>query len=285
MRLLRLTLTLAVCPGLTAGAIGEAGGSAGRGAPAPRVAASPAVGGACSKETAAQVMTQAKIGVDVLTGRTPIQQVLCGPFLGPGSSGMVASVAIPSCGLSIGWAVFRFDGTDWQLVVRQDHGAFLSKVGSDIRETIGVLRPGDAHCFPSAERSRVWHWNGTALAAGPWRLKELTVTRHLFYFASPSRNIYCSQGDEDEVRCATRTPRRAARLRIDGRVAVCNGPRCSRNEGIFNGAPVLAYGQSNDQSVYLCTSRRDGVTCVVNRPGRARGKGFRINRAGVTRVG
>jgi sugar lactone lactonase YvrE len=148
------------------------------------------VSGPCSKTTAAMVMTDAKIGIDIVTGKTPIQQVLCGPFLGPGSSGMVASIAIPSCGFSIGWAVFRFDGSDWQLVLRQDHGASLAKVGSNIRETQGVLRPGDAHCFPSAQRSRIWHWSGKRLVSGAWKVISAgPKTVHLKSFLSPDGKV------------------------------------------------------------------------------------------------
>jgi hypothetical protein len=268
---LRLVATLTAGAALVAAAAGG-------------VAARTAVGGPCSKATAVAAMTEAKVGVDIVTGKTPVQQVLCGAFLGPGSTGMVASVAIPSCGLSIGWAVFRFDGSGWQLVMQQNHGAFLSTVGNDIKETMGVLRAGDPHCFPSAERSRIWHWNGSALVASAWKLKELKQVQHLFYFASPSRNIYCSQGDEDQALCVTRSPRRVARLQHNGKLSVCNGVGCFQNERIFSGPPVLAYGQTNEQGGFRCTSATAGITCVV-KDGNARGQGFRIAREGVTRVG
>jgi hypothetical protein len=282
---LRLVATLTAGAALAAAGAGNgvARPASGAASQQPRVAS---VGGPCTKPTAVEVMTQAKIGVDILTGKTPVQQVLCGAFLGPGSSGMVASVAIPSCGFSVGWAVFRNDGADWQLVLHQDHGAFLAKVGNDIKETMGVLRPGDAHCFPSAERSRIWHWNGSALAPSAWKLKELRPaarSRH-HYFLSPSRNIYCAQGDEGFAMCATRTPRRVASLRYDGRLTVCTGVSCLNNDRLFNGSPILAYGQTNDQGGFLCTSRVNGITCTV-KAGRARGKGYRIARAGVTRIG
>jgi hypothetical protein len=127
---------------------------------------------ACSKATAARVATQLHVGVDPTTGRTPIAQVLCGPFLGPGSQALVASVAIPSCGRSIEWAVFRFAAGTWQLVMKRNNGADLAAVGSDIRETMGVLRPGDPHCFPSASRSRVWHWNGSRFTATAWTYSQ-----------------------------------------------------------------------------------------------------------------
>jgi hypothetical protein len=276
-----LTAGAALAVTIAGGAGAHTAPRAARGSHEPAVAA---VGGSCSKPTAVAVMTEAKVGVDILTGKTPVQQVLCGAFLGPGSSGMVASVAIPSCGLSTGWAVFRFDGNDWQLVMQQNHGAFLSKVGTDIKETMGVLHRGDAHCFPSAERSRIWHWNGNALVASAWKLKELKQAQHLFYFLSPSRNIHCAQGDEGQAKCVTRTPRRVASLQLNGRLSVCDGSSCFQNERIFSGSPVLAYGQTNEQGGFRCTSATAGITCVV-KDGSARGKGFRIARAGVTRVG
>ena len=49
--------------------------------------------------------------------------------------------------MSITWAVFRFTGGGWRLVLKKNHGADLSAAGSDIRETQGVLRGQDAHCL------------------------------------------------------------------------------------------------------------------------------------------
>src|SRR3954471_7685328 len=144
---------------------------------------SAAASGRCSKATAGQVATRFHVGVDASTGRTPIAQVLCGPFFGPGSRGMVASVAIPSCGQSIEWAVFRFTGGRWRLVMKRPHGAALEAVGSDIRETQGVLRGNDAHCFPSATRSRIWHWTGTRFRASRWKVTPASL-QHLYSFLS-----------------------------------------------------------------------------------------------------
>jgi hypothetical protein len=123
----------------------------------------------CSSATALKVATQFQLGVDPTLPK-PIAQVLCGAFVGPGSNAMVASIAIPSCGRTAQWAVFRWTGTGWQLVLTRNNGADLDAVGSDIRETQFVLRPADAHCFPTGgTRSRIWHWNGKRFVASPWK--------------------------------------------------------------------------------------------------------------------
>src|SRR3989440_8896463 len=169
----------------------------------------------CSKASASRAMTRYRIGVNRFQKRTPVYQVLCGAFLGPGSRGMVGSVAIPSCGGSVGWAVFRYKGGAWRLVKNVKHGAFLDAVGSDIRETIGVLARGDAHCFPSSVQYHFWHWNGSRLNAGPW-------FRALSYnpVVSPDRNIYCSFSivtyPKFEAHCASLSPLHSARRVLNG---------------------------------------------------------------------
>src|SRR5439155_5691371 len=122
----------------------------------------------CSKANASKAMTRYRIGVNDFQKKTPVYQLLCGAFFGPGSRGMVGSVAIPSCGGSVGWAVFRWAGGAWRLVMNVKHGAFLDAVGPEIRETIGVLGPGDSHCFPSSVKYRFWRWNGRVLKPVPW---------------------------------------------------------------------------------------------------------------------
>ena len=159
------------------------------------------VAGRCSKATAAKVATRLHVGVDPVLGKTPIFGVLCGPFLGQGSQAMVAEVAAPiGCGGPIEWAVFRFVGGAWRLVMKRPNGAFLSKVGSsDIRERVGAPRPGDPRCSPSAWKTRTWHWNGSRLVAGPWQVTSGTSTAAAGasksgYFKTPSGNIVCGHG-------------------------------------------------------------------------------------------
>src|SRR2546429_352193 len=91
----------------------------------------------CSIAAASEAATAANFDVDPTLDRTPINHVICGPFLGPGSQAMAAMVTVPTgCGVSTGWAVFRFASAAWQLVMKQNNGALrLQAVGSDIRET------------------------------------------------------------------------------------------------------------------------------------------------------
>ena len=136
-------------------------------APAPVTSAS----GPCSPAEARRVVERLRLGS---TGdpdvSNPVAQVLCGAFAGPGSQAMAASLAIPSCGRTAGWVVFRRTAGTWQLVLTRNNGADLDAVGSGIRETQFVLRPGDAHCFPTGgTRSRTWRWNGTRFTSGAWK--------------------------------------------------------------------------------------------------------------------
>jgi hypothetical protein len=108
----RVTLLYVAC---CLAVFGVSAGNAGAGG-----ARSPATSAGCSKVTAGQVATRLHVGVDPVSGKTPIFGVLCGPFLGRGSQAMVASVAVAlGCGGSIEWAVFRYAGGAWRLVMTQ----------------------------------------------------------------------------------------------------------------------------------------------------------------------
>jgi hypothetical protein len=122
--------------------------------------AGPAGAAGCSKATALQLAKRFNLGDLAL--RDPVAQVLCGSFTGPGSKAMVASFRQGTCLPIQSWAVFRFTGGAWQLVMTRAAAATLAAVGSDIRETTPVFRKGDRPCFPSGgTRARIWHWNGT----------------------------------------------------------------------------------------------------------------------------
>ena len=241
---------------------------------------SPVAAAGCSKATASRAMTRYRIGVNRFQKTTPVYQVLCGAFLGPGSRGMVGSVAIPSCGGSVGWAVFRWAGGTWRLVKNVKHGAFLHAVGSDIREKIGVLGPRDPHCFPSSVKYRFWHWNGSALKAGPWA-RALSFDSVI----SSDGNIWCGfmVYPNPEARCASLAPVHTARLRRNGAVATCD-----TSSGCLKGfedknAHLLPYGQANEWNEFHCLSETKGITCTVI-GGNAAGRGFLINAGGVTPV-
>ncbi len=97
-------------------------------------------------------------------------------------------------------------------------------------------------------------------------------------YRSPSRNIGC-QMDAAFVICGTRTPIQKATLTPNGRLQACRrGLRCAGDLG--QGAFVLRYGKSVRVGPFRCTSRKTGMTCVAIKTG----KGFRISRAGITRL-
>lgn len=251
-----------------------------------------ALSGRCSKATALKVAKRFHLGVDPTLPK-PIAQVLCGAFFGPGSEAMAASIAIPSCGRTAQWAVFRLAGGAWQLVMTRNNGADLAAVGSDIRETMFVLRPGDAHCFPTGgTRARVWHWNGQRFIVSAWKQvtpprSGPTTVRIGYNFRSPSGNIGCSQGDEGMVHCTSFDLPHTVSLSHDGTVRICNGRKClgpNPSTKVNPSVPVLAYGQQNKWAGFLCRSEKTGVTCTVQ-SGKGSGKGFLINRDGVRRVG
>jgi hypothetical protein len=255
-----------------ASGIGRGGGPA---------SADAAVSVVCSRATAARAM--ARYHIPLLQPNRPVGQLLCGPFLGAGSNAMVASVAIPSCGGSVDWAVFRFGGGAWRLVMNVKHGAFLDAVGSDIRETLGVLGPGDAHCFPSSVKYHLWHWNGTRLKAGPW-----LRARSYNPVVSPDGNIFCSFNfvtyPKLEARCASLSPVHSARLLLDGTLTICDGSSDCLNGVDRTGTHVVPYGTADEWNDFHCLFESKGVTCTVI-GGKAAGKGFVISSSGVTKVG
>lgn len=101
------------------------------------------------------------------------------------------------------------------------------------------------------------------------------------WFHSPSGNIECEVAAADPrgtyADCQTVKPPRSVKLTADGRVQVCRGVRCLGN-GPTN-AFTLRYGQAIRVGPFRCTSRKDGIRCVVIRSGH----GFFISRERVTR--
>jgi len=220
----------------------------------------------------------------------PAAQVLCGvPVFGAGVEAMVASVRIPSCGRTGDWLVWRYDVGEWKRVFRSLNGADLVAVGAGIKETQFVLRPGDAHCFPTGgTRSRVWRWNGSRMVAGAWKYSKPQTKRtesllHVPYFRSPSGNIVCGLGDSGTAHCFSRNPPQSVTLRYDGAVTTCTGRGCFGNSS-GPPLPVLGYGKRDEYARYRCTSAMTGITCISLLRGNGYGKGFAISREGVRRV-
>ena len=127
-----------------------------------------AAAGRCSRDAAREIFERRSIG-NAGYMEHPEYQVFCGRFAGRRSRTMVASAAIPSCGGSIGWFVYRSVNGRWKRILKVNHGAWLTRSGRTIHEWQGVLAPGDAHCFPSSARVRHWHWNGRKLVHGAWQ--------------------------------------------------------------------------------------------------------------------
>jgi hypothetical protein len=234
-----------------------------------------AAAGRCSKAEAAAVVR--RLGWSDLSQVAPVYKVLCGSFAGPGSRTMVASLSGPDNVGMLYWAVFRFSGSDWQLLLKRRQAALLTSVGGDIEESVSIYRSGDPRCCPSGgTRSRLWHWNGARLVAGAWQRAV-----HLYYFVSPSRNIWCGVGDEDVARCTSRDRPHSATLRTNGTVTICRGARCVGGQSRAPDYPVLHYGETDEQQPFRCRSEVVGITCTVS----PSGKGFFINRDGVRRLG
>ena len=283
----RLRLVLACCA-LSAAALAL---QTGAGTPSAEISVAP-----CTADAASQSATTARFFVDPTIGKTPIGKTFCGPFLGAGSHAMVSMVSIPSCGISDAWLVFRDTGTAWEPVLKVPEGALsLDPVGSDIRETRGVLQPGDPHCFPSAKRTRIWHWNGSQFTATAWKTTPTkpgqpgsgVVTLHFLGFRSPTHNLWCSDGDESYFFCSSLHKPLTAELSPQGILTVCDP--CKVNTKVFAsgrpiaGSPVLGYGHTNEIGNVRCRSETTGITCTLI-SGAERGKGFTINGAGIRRV-
>ncbi|HEX7310867.1 MAG TPA: Calx-beta domain-containing protein [Gaiellaceae bacterium] len=139
--------------------------------PVPKVLAEAVITNRCTRITARLLLARNRLGdLGDPKLRDPVGQVLCGTFVGKRSRAMAVTLAIPSCGRTGSWVVFRWTGRAWKVVMKQKHGADLAGIGSQIRETQFVFRSGDGHCSPTGgTRSRAWHWNGRRLVAGPWK--------------------------------------------------------------------------------------------------------------------
>jgi hypothetical protein len=118
---------------------------------------------------------------------------------------------------------------------------------------------------------------GLSLTAG----QAGATSQAVRWFHSPSGNIQCEVASAD-VRgtyayCQTFTPLQTAKLKRDGRTAVCSHRACSVGDGPEN-ATTLAYGHSLRVGVFRCWSSQRGIRCVVI----ASGHGFTIARAGIS---
>ena len=102
-------------------------------------------------------------------------------------------------------------------------------------------------------------------------------------FYSPSRNIGCElqafrqAPEHSHAFCVTSEPPRCVTLKANGSMRVRRGKLCIGNppENTF----MLKYGRSVRGGPFRCTSRRDGMRCIVI----STGHGFLISRERLTR--
>jgi hypothetical protein len=289
MRLRRVSTVVAVLAavGVTAAAV-PASGEPDRAA----------IGGACSRSTALQVLVHYHLVSRDPSVSHPIRQVLCGAFAGPGSRAMAVSLASATCRPVVGWEAFRYAAGGWQRVPGGSHpGILLDKIvksGDQILEVEPKPRRGETVCLATDERARPFRWNGSRLVPGPWTvIPGVSVSgpgEGALSFLSPGGRLWCDiekSRDTNEVFCGSRDIRHRATLDRTGQLTVCNATApndvCLQNWG--TGSPVLAVGQQVQYNGFRCASTPQGITCTVA-SGAAAGKGFLIAPTGeISRVG
>lgn len=102
-------------------------------------------------------------------------------------------------------------------------------------------------------------------------------------FRSPSANIECELdgpgfANGPQAFCQTVTPSQSVTMSPNGTYRTCTGVSCLGNAGTQE--TVLAYGSRTALGAFECTSDTSGVTCTSV----STGKGFHIDRAGITAV-
>lgn len=114
-------------------------------------------------------------------------------------------------------------------------------------------------------------------------LPSAASARSVFFF-SPTGNLGCQMVDNDarlrpSVYCQSYASRTSVTLSKNGALKVCRrSNRCIGDAPLGTGK--LAYGRSRTLGRFRCTSRKDGIRCVIARSG----KGFHIERVAVRRV-
>jgi len=127
---------------------------------------------ACNLKTATAVMNRYYLIADPSLPR-PVANVICGAFAGPGSRGMAASSVHGVCLPFLGWGAFRYVGGSWKLMPGGRHSTGsvgIKKVGNTIVEKEVIRHAGETICLASGLKSRAWHWSGSKLVAGPWKV-------------------------------------------------------------------------------------------------------------------
>ena len=181
--------------------------------------------GDCSEATAQTLARKYELGD--ITYNYPVGKVLCGPFTGPGTNAIAFSFHYYGCIPTSGFAVFRFQGGDWQLVLKNaDPAISLSAAGSDIGERVAVFRTGDPRCVPSGgTKERIWHWDGQQLVPSAWKQTTSAKALTVVGIYSPSGNLGCEMSDHNPggsyVGCVSRKPTHGVTMRLSGRLKIC----------------------------------------------------------------
>ena len=81
----------------------------------------------------------------------------------------------PACLPFAGWGVFRYANGGWQLIPGRPPPQHLVARHREVRHSIvekaTIRYPGETVCTGERpEGARVWHWNGSRLVAGPWKV-------------------------------------------------------------------------------------------------------------------
>ena len=239
----------------------------------------------CSKDAVFAAAVQAGIA----NAPDQVAGGVCGAFLGPGSQAIAVTRRGQQCDPNLIWTVLRFSGGAWQQVPGpwDDGGRILgvTAVGDDLREEQPIFRASDRGCDPTGgSRARIWHWDGTHLAPGPFaRAARADPRPQSFAVFTHDVAASCAMHDDShrrQVSCAYRGTRPfGVRMRTNGRHRTC---RCLNDPGVNDFTRSLASGQRITVGRFRCQVRGFALTCTVT----ATGKGFRLTDAGtVRRVG
>jgi hypothetical protein len=125
---------------------------------------------------------------------------------------------------------------------------------------------------------------GAGIDNAPYRLSD---------FLSPGRKVWCVISAAPlGAFCAASGPtsqsQHSAQLQRNGNVTFCSVAQATLANVCFQNwdsrAQVLRLGQQSELYGILCTSARHGITCVLQRPSRHAGTGFRVNATSSSRI-
>jgi hypothetical protein len=127
---------------------------------------------------------------------------------------------------------------------------------------------------------------GASVLNAPYHLPEFLSPDHRVWcgISAPPLPTFCAAGKPS----VANPPQHSAQLKGNGAVTVCSVPHptfrhlCLQNWD--SQAPVLRLGQQSELDGVLCTSARNGITCVLEAPSRHAGTGFRVTSTSAVRI-